>query len=434
MINIKKYLTGFAIIALSLPVIVSSKCYAQTSQCLIVSDIHLNPFYIYDSKTRSIKISHYLIKSLGKAPVDQWDKILAKYATNDDIKSIWSGYDSNCALLKSALANMRNKLPKPAFIVIAGDFIWHGKVKNLNMEGYDTTIVKTDLLKAKTIQYIAKLFGNAFPGIPIIPTLGNNDSDVGDYKMPTKSFLASFAKSWKNNNSAMSKSKSFGNAGYYTDVLNSKLKFVVLSTTLFSIKNPHDHTHANEMEAWIDTSLSKSGSSIWVVSHIPPGDEMHEKYSDPLIHAVVKNANNLNYYIAGHTHFNDFRVICDNSEKKAYYFIRVVPSIGTNHGNNPSFEIADLDANYNIVKETTYYLGLQKLPHHIKPDSICWNPGYSISTVIPPPTTASSILTFVKANRKNPPASYANFHNIGAVLPGEDMKKEIKKDTLHYKH
>src|ERR1700761_5412233 len=161
MINIKKYLIGFAVTVFSLPFIVlSGKCYAQTSQCLIVSDIHLNPFYVYDTKTKSIKISFSLMKKLGKASVEQWDKILAVYATKDDIKSTWSGYDSNCALLKSALANMHSKLPKPTFIVIAGDFIWHGEVNKLNMNGYDTTIVKADKLKAKTIQYIANLFGN----------------------------------------------------------------------------------------------------------------------------------------------------------------------------------------------------------------------------------------------------------------------------------
>ncbi|MBS1520384.1 MAG: metallophosphoesterase [Bacteroidetes bacterium] len=437
MINIKKYLIGFVITALSLPTIVlNSKCYAQTNQCLIVSDIHLNPFYVYDSKTKSIKISVSLMKKLGKALVEQWDKILAQYATKDDIKSIWSGYDSNCALLQSALANMQNKLPKPAFIVIAGDFIWHGKVKSLNMGGYDTTIVKADTLKAKTIQYIAKLFGKTFPGIPIIPALGNNDSDNGDYTMPSAAFLSSFAKSWKNNNSQMLKSTTFANAGYYTYVLNNKLKFAVLSTTLFSAdKNaPKNSPNANKMSSWINATLKNPGSGLWILSHIPPGDQMQTTYSDSLINTVVKNAKNLNYYIAGHTHFNDFRVICDKSEKKAYYFIRVVPSIGTNHGNNPSFEIADIDANYQITKETTYYLNLQKLTHHIKPDSICWNPGYSMNTVIPPPTTATAILAFIKANRKNPPLSYANFHNIGATLPNEDLKKELKKDTLHYKH
>jgi len=374
------------------------------------------------------------MKRLGKAPVEQWDNIISKYATKDDIKSSLRGYDSNCALLKSALANMHSKLPKPVFIVIAGDFIWHGLVNGLNMSGYDTTIVKTDLLKAKTIQYIAKLFGDIFPGTLIIPTLGNNDSDVADYRMPTPTFLASFAKSWKNNNGQMLKSKTFADAGYYTYALNNKLKFVVLSTTLFSKKNPHSHNKANEMEAWIDTSLSNSGSSTWVVSHIPPGDDMKAQYSDALIHTVVKNAKNLNFYIAGHTHFNDFRVITDKSEKKAYYFIRVVPSIGTNHSNNPSFEIADIDANYRITKETTYYLDLQNLQNPIKPDSICWNAGYSINTIVSPPVTATALLAYIKANKKHPPVSYGAFHNVDATIHGQNLKTEIQKDTLHYSH
>jgi sphingomyelin phosphodiesterase acid-like 3 len=435
MINFKKLLTSLAISTFALSCLIfNSQCYAQKRQCLIVSDIHLNPFYVYDSKTRSLKISGKLLNSLGKAPVDQWDKILAKYATRDDIKSTLSGYDSNWALLRSALANMHRQLPKPQFIVIAGDFIWHGQVQKLDMKGYDKTVL-ADTLKAKTIHYIAKMFRDTFPGIPIIPTLGNNDSDAGDYRMPTQSFLASFAKSWKHNNNQMEKSKTFASAGYYTYTLNSKLKFVVLSTTLYSSdKNAQKNLpNANNMRTWIDTSLSNSNSGVWIVSHIPPGDQMQKNFSNSLLGAVVKNTAKLTYYIAGHTHFNDFRAISDTTKNNAFAFIRVVPSIGTNHGNNPSFEIADIDANYRIKKETTYYLNLQHLPHHIKPDSICWNPGCSINTVIPSPVTAAAILAFVKANKNNPPASYANFHNIGAALPNEDLKKELKKDILQYK-
>ena len=435
MINFKKHLIGLAISTFILSgIIFSSQCYAQKRQCLIVSDIHLNPFYVYDSKTKSIKISGGLLNSLGKAPVNQWDKILAKYATKDDIKSMLSGYDSNWALLRSALANMHKQLPKPEFIVIAGDFIWHGQVQKLDMKPYDKTVL-ADTLKAKTIHYIAKMFRDTFPGIPIIPALGNNDSDVGDYRMPSPAFLGSFAKSWKDNNSQMLKSKAFANAGYYTYTLNHKLKFVVLSTTLYSSdKNAQKNLpNAKNMRTWIDTSLSNSNSGVWIVSHIPPGDQMQKKFSDSLLGAVVKNTKTLNYYIAGHTHFNDFRVISDTTKNQAFAFIRVVPSIGTNHGNNPSFEIADIDANYRVTKETTYYLNLQHLPHHIKPDSICWNPGYSINTVISPPITAAAILAYIKANKKNPPASYANFHNIGATLPNEDLKKELKKDVLQYK-
>lgn len=435
MINFKKPLTCLAINAFVLSCLIfNSQCYAQKRQCLIVSDIHLNPFYIYDSKTKSLKISGKLLNSLGKAPVDQWDKILSKYATKDDIKSSLSGYDSNWALLRSALANMHRQLPKPQFIVIAGDFIWHGQVQKLDMKGYDK-IVLADTLKAKTIRFIAKMFRDTFPGIPIIPTLGNNDSDVGDYRMPSQSFLAAFAKSWKHNNNQMEKSKTFANAGYYTYTLNKKLKFLVLSTTLYSAdKNAQKNLpNANNMRTWIDTSLSNSNSGVWIVSHIPPGDQMQKNYSDSLLGAVVKNTMKLTYYIAGHTHFNDFRVISDTTKNSAFAFIRVVPSVGTNHGNNPSFEIADIDANYRIKKETTYYLNLQHLPHHIKPDSICWNSAYSISTVISSPVTAAAILAFVKANQNNPPVSYVNFHNIGATLPNEDLKKELKKDILQYK-
>jgi sphingomyelin phosphodiesterase acid-like 3 len=442
MINIKKRLIGFAICSFILSgCIFSSKCYAQTSQCLIVSDIHLNPFYVLDKK-KNIKIDSTLLYTLGKAPIHKWAQILAKYATKNDIDSSLSGYDSNYALLRSALANMHKQLPKPTFIIIAGDFIWHekvsvtknGKSRKLDMKKFDETVL-ADTLKAKTIRFIAKMFGDTFPGIPIIPTLGNNDSDIGDYKMPSTGFLASFAKSWQHNNSQMLKSKTFASAGYYTYVLNNKLKFVVLSTTLFSVKNTvkKDTTNANNMSAWIGTSLSNAGSGVWIVSHIPAGSQMQNNYSNPLIGAVAKNTKKVNLYIAGHTHFNDFRVICDATGNNASAYIRVVPSIGTNHGNNPSFEIADLDANYRVTKETTYYLGLQHLPHHIKPDSICWNVGYSINTVGLQAITAAAMLTFIKSNLNNPPASYGNFHNVGATLPAVDLSKELKKDILLYK-
>jgi hypothetical protein len=105
--------------------------------------------------------------------------------------------------------------------------------------------------------------------------------------------------------------------------------------------------------------------------HIPPGLNVYSAHSfwnldhtQTFINTVVKYSSKIKFIIASHTHFNDFRVFY-NADKNPVpvAFMRFVPSICSNHGNNPSFEVAEFNsATSQVIKETNYYLNLATIP------------------------------------------------------------------------
>ncbi|ASU33094.1 metallophosphoesterase [Mucilaginibacter xinganensis] len=362
------------ILNLSLP----GNTYAQ-GRCLIVSDIHLNPFFTTDG---NYGINNELVQKLSAAKADEWGEILDNYAAKT-IDSNLRGHDSNYPLLISALDNMYLAVKRPDFIIIAGDFIWHNNPA-------DTA------LKQKSIQFIAGLFHKKFPGVPIIPTLGNNDSN-NDYEKQSPQFLQNFASAWQlekqNADTALFKSR-----GYYTATIG-KLRFVVLNTSLVS-KNSvaMGYNYYNDGYAmvndWLKKELTDTINKVWIISHIPPGTNGFDgkpmwmtggpkgDLSAMFTGTVVNNSRQVEFMIASHTHFNDFRVFYPGTSTiadSAAAYMRIVPSIGMDHRNNPSFEIADFDGAYHVTKETNYYLDLSKLTGKEEPTKLKWSDMVSLN-------------------------------------------------------
>src|SRR6201999_1457489 len=149
-------------------------------KCLIVSDIHLDPMFNAHNDTA-------LRTRLMVTPVSGWQKLFENTPAESNISVALLGQDANYAILHSALKNMKERLAAPAFIIIAGDFIWH------NATPADS------VLKRKTIQFIAGLFKSNFPGVPIVPAMGNNDTYGDDYILQDPKFLNDFADAWEPN-------------------------------------------------------------------------------------------------------------------------------------------------------------------------------------------------------------------------------------------
>src|ERR1700729_830102 len=129
-------------------------CFSQvtTKKCLIVSDIHFDPLFGAHSDTA-------LKRKLERSSFDEWKKIFANSAAQTTINATLLFQDANYGVLKSALDNMKAKLPHPAFIIIAGDFIWHRATP------------ADSILKRKCLQFIALLFKEDFADTPIIPAI-----------------------------------------------------------------------------------------------------------------------------------------------------------------------------------------------------------------------------------------------------------------------
>jgi predicted MPP superfamily phosphohydrolase len=389
-----------AIAAFFLFLLSQDKGYAQ-GKCLIISDIHYNPD------------STYLLKP---------------------------GNDSNHELLEQSLKAMQQTLPNPDFIVIAGDFIWHGD--RANNYQIDTAT------KSRVIKTVSGLFQKYFPQVPVITTLGNNDTYQNDYDLQDSNFLNFFANQWEKGGIKVFNAP-FRQKGYYayTNEKHPDLEFVVLNTTLLSVNNSAKgyNAKADTMMMWLDSTLADAknkGQKVWIVSHIPPGkntysilskssttDMWYGNYSQTFTNMVVKYAPQIKLSIASHTHFNDFRVFCDAAGQPVSY-MRVIPSISPNHYNNPSFEVADFDKDYHLTNETTWYLDLKNLATA----GFVFKPGYSISTSGLSEVSPAGILSFINDHstpQSSVPTGYIQFYNVGAQ-PVENATNCCDKTFYEY--
>ncbi|HVS92431.1 MAG TPA: metallophosphoesterase [Mucilaginibacter sp.] len=385
----------------------------QTGKCLVISDIHFNPFY---TNNGSYNIDTQLRDQLATTPVAQWEGILGAYFKQAGAKPLGGlkrGYDANYPLLVSAIGAMAQQQSRPRFIVIAGDFLWHQYYGNTN----DTVVFRSPdqqrRLKDSTVKFIGYLFKTQFPATAFIPALGNNDTDGEDYAKQAAGFLHVFADAWGLDKLNVDTAK-YDHTGYFIGETGnaSDPEFVVLNSSLISNKKRDAYQKdAQQMFDWLDNVLSQPASkNVWVISHIPPGGDLYPDYNARLLNKITTSPN-VKYYLAGHTHFNDFRVIYDQKAAKVYpLFIRVVPSIGPNHDNSPSFEVAGIDADYALTGETSYVLNPEALAKD--PARVQWMPGYSIGTVGLSGITAQAMYNFMQHKNPNNCQPYYRFHSL----------------------
>src|SRR3954447_5817505 len=78
---------------------------------LLISDIHFDPFF-----------DGTLFARLDAGPVEDWPRILE---TSQPAGFNPMGTDSNYALLRSTLDEVRRRVPAPDFILYPGDFLAH---------------------------------------------------------------------------------------------------------------------------------------------------------------------------------------------------------------------------------------------------------------------------------------------------------------------
>src|SRR5690606_16605755 len=132
---------------------------------------------------------------LVQADYTEWPKIF-KSATDTS----YGYYDSDTyyRLLVSGLEAMQAQNSHPDMIVINGDLLSH----EFGSDFYTRTgIVQTDSMQSfvrKTISFVLMMIDSHFPGVPVLPVLGNNDDYCGDYNLqPNGPFLSFFANKCK---------------------------------------------------------------------------------------------------------------------------------------------------------------------------------------------------------------------------------------------
>jgi len=339
-------------------------CYSQTvkrhetvKKCLIVSDIHFDPLFGSHGDT-------VLKRKLQNASFEEWKQSFESSDPQMMINASLLYQDANYGILKSALDNMKKRLPHPAFIIIAGDFIWHGAKP------------ADSVLKRKCIRFIARLFKEYYPGVTIIPAMGNNDTYGKDYALQDAAFFNDFADAWSPNLPKPSADE-LKAQGYYTTETGN-LKIMVYNSALLNAGT--NYPQAATMLNWLQSNLADAKTkNVWLLAHIPPGTNVYNNsnfwnpgYTQTFINTVVEYAPKVKLSIAAHTHFNDFRVFYNIANEPVSY-MRIVPSICSNHGNNPSFEVAEFNrTDGRVIKETNYYLNLVAIPKDKTKDALDW--------------------------------------------------------------
>jgi len=343
---------------------------ALAEQFLAVSDIHFNPF-----------ADPAIVAKLEAAGVSQWDAILASSTV-----TAFSTYgsDVNDPLLRSAIGEMKKQLPSPAFVLISGDFLAHDFDKNYQQYATDKSQTAYTAFVTKTIAYVASKFHNAYPDVRVYPTLGNNDSDCGDYAVaPNGAFLADFRDVWSPIVDSRSFERRFPTGGYYhADVAGLKnVRVIALNTNFFSTnyKNPCGKPGPDpglrELD-WLDGELDLAraeGKRVWLLFHIPPGMDVYDsveggkcpnltpktfwknEYEQKYLKITAAHQKTIAGSFAGHTHQDEFRITSGD-------FIHINPSVSPVFGNNPAFEIVDVERNGDIAGYTAWHLPNVTLP------------------------------------------------------------------------
>ncbi len=252
------------------------------------------------------------------------------------------GYDTNDALFDSLLAQLKASDPNAPVVILAGDFLAHGF---------------PPAKASATMAYVAERFDQTFPHAQFVITLGNNDSDCGDYEATLDGpFLRDVANAWKP----------------LVDRRGAAPDFV----RTFS----HDGGYSGDPAATsigdLDRTLQSGPPSerAWLVTHVPPGIDaystshlahrlfvvpfMRPGAREALLRAIDNARDRVSLVIAGHVHHFSFR-LSDASHPARDVPILVAPSISPIFGNSPGYLMLDVDASGVVgnVTETSYLDG-----------------------------------------------------------------------------
>lgn len=227
------------------------------------------------------------------------------------------------SLFDSGLEMMSVEEPKPDFIIISGDFIHHpGRTPD------ELSLSNT----IATIQTVTDMVSDKFPGVPILPCIGNHEYDP--YKnYPGEQWknwlyipLAKMWSEWIPENSL----DLFGKYGFYSSVYNtsstSSLRVISLNTTPLSwywqvlAFDAGLLAEAELQFAWFEEELAAAqrlNQSVYIIGHHPMsglfwGNELDDfvpMYQLRYTTDVQKYKDIIKGQFSGHEHYDEFRVM-----------------------------------------------------------------------------------------------------------------------------
>jgi len=338
-------------------------------QFLMMSDLHFDP--MADPK---------LVDQLSSAEPWGWPAI---FDTSGDRPLARYGADSNWSLLHSALEHAKQVLPKPAFIVVPGDFLAHNFRQRFDVGAADHSSAAYREFVRKMMQFVALQFEQTFPDTPILPALGNDDAVCGNYQLqPGGPFLIDtlpIVRTLVGSPWSPGSDRNWTNYGNYS-VMVRGLRIIFPNSVFFSARyrntcgSPDAADPGTATLAWLETELvaaSQAHERVWLVYHIPPGIDgfttlrtgscpdaivpiWRQTYAAPFAALMRRYSDTIVASFAGHTHVDDFRLLDDDS---GYYgFVLITPPLSPIYGQNPAIRTVVSDGAGGLLDQTTYEL------------------------------------------------------------------------------
>jgi len=357
-----------------------------TMQALMVSDIHFEPFWDPEKTAQ-----------LAVAPASEWKDILSAPDSADREQKFAAlgqtckerGEDTSYPLFASSLEAMRKDAAGVRFITLSGDLISHGfscKYQALfpksSAEDYRTFV-------EKTIEFVMSSLRETFPHAPVYAALGNNDSDCGDYRLDADSqFLddvgriltADIPEPERTNLPELERKTAaheFADGGYYSAALPIHHARILVLDDLFMARkyatcaDKPDPQAAAAQILWLEKQLKsarKDKEKIWVMAHIPPGVDPYSTItkaknicdgkapqmflsSESMGDAIARYGDVIPLAIFAHTHMDEMRLLEPDAKDDGHGPVaaKLVPSISPVDGNNPSFTVAEVDAETGVL-------------------------------------------------------------------------------------
>jgi len=329
----------------------SDGAFAADDHVLIVADVHLDPF---DRKE--------FVDELAAAPIEQWENIFSRGANAGRPSSY--GHDANGALFLSSLHAMREAMPHPSYVLLAGDLLAHDFHRRFMWTASKNDQAAYRSFVDKTTDFITYELTKTYPHTQIFPTIGNNDGYCGDYSStPHDAYLAHQAAVWAPFIDPQHRfpdiASTIARGGYYRAQTASGLRILSLNSVFLaktydnSCGDANEHPGDEEM-LWLHSILADQmvQPATVLLTHIPLGIDgfktfFHLGFPVPLLTPVYQTAllneidnpdHGIATMITGHLHDVGYRQTHEGAKDNKP--IVIMPSISPIFGNTPAFTVA----------------------------------------------------------------------------------------------
>lgn len=303
--------------------------------------------------------------------------------------------DTPWIMLNQTIYSMKQLAPDVDFILWTGDSVMHTR--------RDEALTLNKTVNIGMLRDITNLIKEAFPEVPLIPTVGNHDF-FRDSQTST-AMLESMSKVFFNETELHT--ATFKKGGYFSANVSPRLRLLNLNTIYYYIRNENVNPTTNVDPAgqfdWLEKQLqlSKKGNKkVFITGHISPGFSpfglmwFYSQYNQRFIYLVQQYADVINAMFFGHEHKSFFKIITTNGKGSVPVFIApsVTPWTYT-YNHNPAMWLVNYDREFvTLVNIEQYYVDLLQAN---RLQNLKYKLGYSIPSAYKMKNlTSESLLNF----------------------------------------